>query len=506
MRDSLTNATDEALEHLEQRGKGCERRPFVLVLGCWRVAIRRGSYGTTKALLEGDSRRASCPVWLGLLKTLGIALLYIAICACIFLVIYIILLPFNVNIFNLERKNDFSTMQGFTLPLLLFMVTWVWLSLKEISKIPRYRFLRSVRRPEKYVFVVFVFCCIWMQISDADPLILMYSRRFLESEIELPNLNYPQQLAWDGNTLAIAGWKSSYPSPLEDPKIILWDVDNQKIRHEIKLQKFSYSPCPLQFSPDGKLLAGCGYIWETSGEPSKFKPDWENSEGWLNVGKDWRAIAFSQDNKLLALVKEGEVAVWRMTTGKRVLHLQDLDWVSAIAFSPDNQSLLLTTNLQHTRYENSLSLEKWNLTTGKLSKRFAIELIPFSSCSSSHCEREKPATAFSLEQERLVTNDCGHGMGGVQLWSTKTGLEIATLSKACTFSGFRFANLFSPDGKLLAVVYNETIAVWDVETQRVIRTLVFPLIDEPKRIAFSPDGRFLAGVHKKSVKIWRVTD
>ena len=45
--------------------------------------------------------------------------------------------------------------------------------------------------------------------------------------------------------------------------------------------------------------------------------------GWgVNVGKDWRAIAFSGDNQLLALVKKKEVAVWRMTTGKRVLHLQ----------------------------------------------------------------------------------------------------------------------------------------------------------------------------------------
>ncbi len=241
--------------------------------------------------------------------------------------------------------------------------------------------------------------------------------------------------------MAIAGWKDSYSSGIKDPKVVLWDVKSREIRQEIKFQKFSYS-CPLQFSPDGKILVGCGYIWETR----KLNTDWENSQGWLKVGKDWETIAFSGDNKLLTLVKEKEVAVWRMTTGERVLHLQDLKWVDAIAFSPDNQFLLLTTNLQHTRHENSLSLEKWNLTTGQLSKRFAIELIPFSSCSSSHCEREKPATAFSLEQERLVTNDCGHGMSGVQLWSTKTGLEIATLSKACTFSGFRSANLFSPDG------------------------------------------------------------
>ncbi len=30
----LKNAVDEALEHLEQRGRGCGNSPFVLALGC----------------------------------------------------------------------------------------------------------------------------------------------------------------------------------------------------------------------------------------------------------------------------------------------------------------------------------------------------------------------------------------------------------------------------------------------------------------------------------------
>ena len=83
--------------------------------------------------------------------------------------------------------------------------------------------------------------------------------------------------------------------------------------------------------------------------------------------------------------------------------------------------------------------------------------------------------------------------------------EIAVLKARVGF-GIR-AIAFSPDGKKLAFGGSDnTVRVWDVETQREL----FQAKDhkgDVRALAFSPDGKFLAtGSNDKTTFLWEVTD
>jgi len=81
------------------------------------------------------------------------------------------------------------------------MWAWVFASFKEISQIPRYRFLIPLA---PVMPIIGIFAVFFSFIGYANPLVLI-SRRFLVSEIKLANLPSPRRLAWEKNTLAIAG-------------------------------------------------------------------------------------------------------------------------------------------------------------------------------------------------------------------------------------------------------------------------------------------------------------
>jgi hypothetical protein len=94
----------------------------------------------------------------------------------------------------------------------------------------------------------------------------------------------------------------------------------------------------VSFSPDGKLLATCGY--------DRLIKLWDVEKGKdLRVLKDHsdavHALNFSPDGKLLAsAAADRAVKVWDVATGKRLYTLgESTDWVYAVAFSPDGKHL-----------------------------------------------------------------------------------------------------------------------------------------------------------------------
>jgi hypothetical protein len=94
----------------------------------------------------------------------------------------------------------------------------------------------------------------------------------------------------------------------------------------------------LAFSPDGKVLASCGYdrlikLWDVTAKKE------------LRVLKDHSdsvyGIAFSPDGKLLAsAAADRAVKVWDAVSGTRLYTLSEsTDWVYAVAWSPDGRHL-----------------------------------------------------------------------------------------------------------------------------------------------------------------------
>ena len=89
----------------------------------------------------------------------------------------------------------------------------------------------------------------------------------------------------------------------------------------------------------------------------------------------------------------------------------------------------------------------------------------------------------------------------IKLWDVQTQREIATLTGHSTFL---WSVAFSPDGRTIASgSYNKTIKLWDVQTRREISTLRGHSASVSS-VAFSPYGRTLAsGSSDRTIKLWR---
>jgi hypothetical protein len=94
----------------------------------------------------------------------------------------------------------------------------------------------------------------------------------------------------------------------------------------------------LAFSPDGKILASCGYdrlikLWDLTAKKE------------MHILKDHSdsvyGVAFSPDGKLLAsAAADRAVKVWDVATGRRLYTLgESTDWVYGVAWSPDGRHL-----------------------------------------------------------------------------------------------------------------------------------------------------------------------
>jgi mono/diheme cytochrome c family protein len=140
----------------------------------------------------------------------------------------------------------------------------------------------------------------------------------------------------DGKQLAIASSKTG-----EAHEVRLYDVSPGSLPNAAGARVVNTHTDvihDLAFSPDGKLLASCGYdrlikLWDVAAKKE------------LRVLKDHSdsvyGLAFSPDGKLLAsAAADRAVKVWDTATGRRLYTLSEpTDWVYAIAWSPDGRHL-----------------------------------------------------------------------------------------------------------------------------------------------------------------------
>lgn len=289
---------------------------------------------------------------------------------------------------------------------------------------------------------------------------------------------------------------------------------------------------PLEFSPDGKLLAATAYNPELSRDGQVLNPDtegiqtyvWHPETGEIIVKFAGRNFVFSPDGQLLAGAAADEtmrnddrvdrcVSVWDVTTGERVAHFTGhSDWVNNVTFSPCGGFLVSSSRDKSLRVwdvkkgtqkmvcpdfegtwvkpfyapegellvivERQDTIEVWNIECRE--KLYTLELPPRSIYAKWF--REFPQQAIANKKTEIGD---GH-----------------TSSTLREYACYPDPVMFLPDGATLAAKgYGRGVVLWDVRHKQARKTVL-----ENKRIAsftVLPCGNMLVGTSRdRNVTVW----
>jgi WD40 repeat protein len=199
-----------------------------------------------------------------------------------------------------------------------------------------------------------------------------------------------------------------------------------------------------------------------------------------------RNAAFSPDGRRVVTASEDKTArVWNVDTKKEIAVLSGhSDSVEKASFSPDGQRVVTASD------DGTAGI--WDAESGRLETLLR--------------GHEKPVYSAEFSPDPHGANVLTASSDGTaRLWSTQTEADksLAILSIAGGAGPVRGAAL-SPDGRLIAIAFNDNeIVVRDAHTG-MQRTLLPPLSAEVRHVAFSPDGqRIETEAGDNTTRVWK---
>ena len=238
----------------------------------------------------------------------------------------------------------------------------------------------------------------------------------------------------------------------------LWDVNTGTNVANIPINPGS-SVTHASFSPDGRTLA-YRVSWE------KFTRLWDvttqTQTGIIeNPSVDY--WSFSPDGKILASAAGRIITLWDVATGRPIATLEGhLYTINSVIYSPDGNTLASASLIGNT-------IRLWDIATKQNIETF---------------EGNSRYAAFSPDGTMLVFHKSNVG---VKVWNRMTR-TMATIDE----DRFR---AFLPDSSMMLLrsfTHVGSVSVWDAKTSTFITTLDSVIFADRKRPIFSPDGKTLA--------------
>lgn len=307
-------------------------------------------------------------------------------------------------------------------------------------------------------------------------------------------------LSPDGKILASGGCKQAIMGLCSKGFIKLWDAATGKLIKNLKGDFADMSS--VAFSPDGEVLASGGCEQNGGQIPMCAKGQlklWDANTGRLIKTFKWdfvkavlknpnvSSVSFSPDGKILASAGwDQTIRLWDVGTGRLIKtlegHTGNMAWLNAVTFSPDGK-LLASGSMDKT-------IKIWDVATGKAIHTLSADM------GETRFQTGVASISFSRDGRVLAS---GNSDNIIRLWDVNSGQLIRTFKG---HSGAVTSIVFSSDGKVLVSGSTKTMKYWEVNTGKLLCTLV--LLDKDDWVVYTPEGHFDASPNGKKYIGWTV--
>jgi serine/threonine protein kinase/WD40 repeat protein len=278
-------------------------------------------------------------------------------------------------------------------------------------------------------------------------------------------------------------------------KLVLWNVAQQQPASEFQFPEAAMTIAAFELSPEAQHVAAVGHAAD---EKSGLAVVWQRESGkeLLKLAQRMTALAFSPDNRLVALGNDGgRIEVRNLADGSIAISNLSADraTVTALAFGRDPRTA--------SGEEGVDNAKRWLLAAGDGSGTIVIwdaaGRVRAICRGSSH---NVHSLAFSPDGMTLGSV----GRGSIRLWDTTTGVNVLDIHESNWLTDLEF----SPDGRFIAVsslgAFDDVgqVSVWKLEPTRGIDTLRG--LGQPiATVILSPDNRHVAAIsHDSRIGLW----